>query len=262
MVLADPLGSILEPLIERNEKIKPGSWLVEGIGEDFIPSILDISVCKKAYSIPDTESFETVRLLLQKEGILGGSSSGTLLAAALKYCREQKTKKRVVTFICDRGDKYLSKAFSDPWIREQGFPARRAATNTVEDLMSRRHERGEMVYVRPTDTVFTAYKRMRVADVSQVPVIEGKDKIVGIVFENTLLNALVSGKGEGFGRSLISDIMEKGFIGVTPQTSLDEATRMLQNHQTLIITENGAFSGLITRVDVLNHMFVQASKVP
>lgn len=259
MVLADPEGSILEPLVERNEKIKPGSWQVEGIGEDFIPSILDLSLVKKAYSISDTESFETVRQLLQKEGILGGSSSGTLVAAALRYCRDQKTKKRVVTFICDRGDKYLSKAFSDPWIRDQGFP-KASLTNTVEDILHRRHDRGETVFVRPSDTVFTAYKRMRIADVSQLPVIDGKDKIVGIVFENTLLNALVVGKGEGFGKSLISEVMEKGFIGVSPSTSIDEATRMLQNHSTLIVSEGESFIGLITRVDVLNHMFVQASK--
>lgn len=259
MVLADPEGSILEPLVERGEKVKPGSWQVEGIGEDFIPSILDLSLVKKAYSISDTESFETVRQLLQREGILGGSSSGTLVAAALRYCRAQKTKKRVVTFICDRGDKYLSKAFSDPWIREQGFP-KANLTNTVEDILNRRHDRGETVFVRPSDTVFTAYKRMRIADVSQLPVIEGTDRIVGIVFENTLLNALVVGKDAGFGSSLISDVMEKGFIGVTPATPLDEATRLLQNHSTLIVSEKEHFTGLITRVDVLNHMFVQASR--
>jgi len=259
MVLADPEGSILEPLVNRGETITPGSWQVEGIGEDFVPSILDLSLVKKAYSISDTESFETVRQLVQREGILGGSSTGTLVAAALRYCREQTEKKRVVTFICDRGDKYLSKAFSDPWIREQGFP-RKKVVRTIEDILNRRHDEGETVFVRPTDTVFTAYKRMRIADVSQLPVIADGDRIVGIVYENTLLNALIVGKGEGFGKSLIGDTMEKAYLAVPPDTPIEEAGRLLQTHSTLVISENGRFIGLITRVDVLNHMFVQAGK--
>ncbi len=94
MILADPKGSILTEYV--NTGVKPneaGSWLVEGIGEDFIPDICDLSRVKKAYGITDKESFEAARDLLKKEGILGGSSSGTILAAALKYCREQKNEK-------------------------------------------------------------------------------------------------------------------------------------------------------------------------
>src|SRR5690606_3637746 len=90
LVLADPVGSILEEYINRGTlSEKSGSWMVEGIGEDFLPPISDFSRVKKAYAISDRESFLTARELLEKEGILGGSSTGTLLAAALKYCREQ-----------------------------------------------------------------------------------------------------------------------------------------------------------------------------
>ena len=110
LVLADPVGSILTQYIEEGTvSEKSGSWLVEGIGEDFLPDISDFSRVKKAYSISDAESFHTARELLAKEGILGGSSTGTLLAAALKYCREQTTPKRVLVFVCDTGNKYLSK---------------------------------------------------------------------------------------------------------------------------------------------------------
>ncbi len=89
MVLADPAGSVLAEYV-RTGRIGPaGSWLVEGIGEDFLPSITDLSRVKRAYTIPDEESFTTARALLREEGILAGSSSGTLVAAALRYCREQ-----------------------------------------------------------------------------------------------------------------------------------------------------------------------------
>src|SRR6266705_3273312 len=103
MVLADPLGSVLAPYVETGKIGEAGSWVVEGIGEDFIPPIADLSGVKKAYSFPDAGSLATARELLRSELILGGSSAGTLVAAALRYCRDQTEAKRVVTFIPDTG---------------------------------------------------------------------------------------------------------------------------------------------------------------
>src|SRR4030095_2086777 len=110
MILADPQGSILAPYVETGKMPQVGSWAVEGIGEDFIPPNCDLSLVNKAYAIPDPESFATSRELLRAEGILAGSSSGTLLAAALRYCRAQSGPKRVVTLVCDSGAKYLSRS--------------------------------------------------------------------------------------------------------------------------------------------------------
>lgn len=256
MILADPDGSILTPLVNENRQITPGSWLVEGIGEDFVPDILDLSLTKQGFTIRDSESFDTVRQLIVREGILAGSSSGTLVAAALRYCRQQTTKKRVVTFICDRGDKYLSKAFSDPWIREQGFMATRPVSNTVDDLLSRRYARGEIIFVRATDTVFTAYKRMRISDVSQLPVIDGADKIIGLLTEDTLLNALIAGRGAAVGAANVGDVMEKTFLSIPPSASLEEATRLLQTHRVLVVADGERFESLVARADILNHLLL------
>ncbi|WP_196138467.1 PLP-dependent cysteine synthase family protein [Aliikangiella sp. G2MR2-5] len=121
MVLADPNGSILAPLIETGEAPPAGKWLVEGIGEDFVPSICDLDLVSKAYTITDKEAMLTARELLLKEGIMAGSSTGVLLKAALKYCQEQTEPKTVVTLVCDTGNRYLSKLYSDDWMREQGF---------------------------------------------------------------------------------------------------------------------------------------------
>ena len=116
MVLADPQGSILAPLIKTGKAPDHvGSWLVEGIGEDFVPPVCDLSLVKKAYAIPDREALLTCRELLRKEGVMAGTSTGTLVAAALRYCREQTTAKRVVTLVCDSGNKYLSKVYNDFW---------------------------------------------------------------------------------------------------------------------------------------------------
>ncbi|MEE8187855.1 MAG: cysteine synthase family protein, partial [Kiloniellales bacterium] len=122
IVLADPEGSVLAELVltgKLGEEV--GSWLVEGIGEDFLPPNCDFARVKRAYTIGDGESFEVARELLSKEGILAGSSTGTLIAGALRYCREQSEPKRVVTFVCDSGNKYLSKMFNDFWMIDQGF---------------------------------------------------------------------------------------------------------------------------------------------
>src|ERR1700760_3905588 len=137
IVLADPEGSVLSGYIREKQIGKAGSWLVEGIGEDFIPEIADLTRVKKAYSIPDKESFAAAREFLRQEGIFGGSSSGTLFAAALHYCREQDSPKRVVTFACDSGNKYLSKMYNDIWMAEQGFIAR-TEYGDLRDLVSRR----------------------------------------------------------------------------------------------------------------------------
>ncbi|MBY6064066.1 cystathionine beta-lyase [Pseudidiomarina sediminum] len=119
LVLADPEGSILEPLVNRDEEVEAGSWLVEGIGEDFIPDICDIKLANKAYAVSDKDAFHTARELLVKEGVMVGSSSGTLITAALRYCREQTEPKRVVTLACDTGNRYLSKLYNDEWMAAQ-----------------------------------------------------------------------------------------------------------------------------------------------
>ena len=136
---------------------------------------------RKAYTISDGESFAAARALLKSEGVLAGSSSGTLLAAALRYCREQTEPKRVVTFVCDSGNKYLSKMFDDRWMTEQGL-LQRPVLGDLRDLISRLHDEGAVVTVGPEDTLHTAYTRMKLYDVSQVPVLDGQ-RCVGLLDE-------------------------------------------------------------------------------
>lgn len=119
-ILADPKGSILADYINLKKlRDNTGSWYVEGIGEDYIPKLADFDLVTKAYEVTDTESFTAARLLLLEEGILAGSSTGTLLSAALRYAQEQTTPKRIVTLACDSGNKYLSKMFNDDWLKEK-----------------------------------------------------------------------------------------------------------------------------------------------
>jgi cystathionine beta-synthase len=121
IILADPEGSVLKDFFDKGETGKAGSWYVEGIGEDFIPAQCDLSLVKKAYSVGDREAFQTARKLLLKEGIFAGSSTGVLVSAALQYAKEVQGGKKIVTFACDTGNKYLSKMYNDDWMSEKGF---------------------------------------------------------------------------------------------------------------------------------------------
>jgi len=250
MVLADPKGSILEPLIERNEHITPGSWLVEGIGEDFIPPNCDLSFAKKAYSITDAESFFTAREVLSKEGILGGSSSGTLVAAALRYCREQTAPKRVVTFICDSGNKYLTKMYNDFWMFEQGLLDRPRQGNLI-DLIVRRYQEGSVATLAPNETLLQAYRRMKLFDVSQLPVMEG-ERVVGILDESDVLLS-VQGNPARFSESVAS-AMCATVVTIAPDAPIQELLPIFARDLVAVVAERGRFVGLITKIDLLNYL--------
>ena len=254
MVLADPLGSILTPLHDTGKMTPAGSWIVEGIGEDFVPDNCDMSLVKVAYTIPDKESIEAARELLSKEGILAGSSSGTMLAAALRYCREQTQPKRVVTLVADSGNKYLSKGFNDHWVAEQGL-SQRKLTGNLADLISRRFDTGATVTVGPQDTLLTAYNRMRSADVSQLPVLVER-KLVGIVDESDILNMI---DRAGTSRDEQFAVPVKDAMTAKPRTlavnaPLKELLPIFEKDEVALVCDGDTFVGLITRIDLINYI--------
>ncbi|CAE6820982.1 cystathionine beta-synthase [Xanthomonas arboricola pv. fragariae] len=251
LVLADPVGSILTQYIEEGTvSEKSGSWLVEGIGEDFLPDISDFSRVKKAYSITDAESFHTARELLAKEGILGGSSTGTLLAAALKYCREQTTPKRVLVFVCDTGNKYLSKMYNDYWMLDNGF-LERPQHGDLRDLILRPYNKRDTVVVGPKDLLTTAYQRMKLYDVSQLPVIDDGE-LVGIVDESDVL-LHVYGDEARF-RDPISTAMVSKLDRLDVASPIEALLPVFDRGQVAIVMDGNQFLGLITRIDLLNYL--------
>jgi cystathionine beta-synthase len=258
IILADPDGSVLADQVNTGRYGKAGSWLVEGIGEDFIPEICDFSMCRKGYSIPDSESFAVARAILRKEGLLVGSSTGTLVAAALRYCREQKRAKRVVTFACDTGNKYLSKLFNDFWMEDQGF-IQREQHGDLRDLIGRPHGERATVTVGPNDVLATAHNRLRNAGFSQLPVMEA-ERLVGFIDEDAILRHAF-GKPERF-NDPVRAAMLKDFPVVAPSLSLTELVSMLESTPYVAVTQGGAFQGLITRADVLNYLRRQMSNAP
>ena len=225
LILADPVGSVLADYVNKGELgEKSHSWLVEGIGEDYIPTIADFKLVKKAYSITDAESFKTARELLRKEGLLTGSSTGTLVAAALKYCREQTEAKRVVSFACDTGNKYLSKLYNDFWLEDHGFITREQSGD-LRDLIGRPHGERATITVGPTDVLTTAHNRLRNAGISQLPVMQN-GKLLGVLTEDAIMR-FVFGKPELM-NAPVEDAMQTAYIQVEKNADLNNLVAMLQ----------------------------------
>ncbi|MFK8015178.1 MAG: pyridoxal-phosphate dependent enzyme [Gammaproteobacteria bacterium] len=250
MVLADPEGSVLTEYIETGELGPSSSWLVEGIGEDFIPDIADFSMVERSFTVTDADSFAAARELLLKEGLLGGSSSGTLLAAALRYCREQTQKKRVVAFVCDTGNKYLSKLYNDFWMEDQGF-IEREHFGDLRDLIGRLHGERATVYVGPDDILMTAHNRLRNAGFSQLPVMRD-DALIGVLTEEDIMR-FVFGK-PNLMTSKVVDAMSTTFAVVEKDFSVQNVVALLRGAPYTAVVDGDRFLGLITRADVLNHM--------
>jgi cystathionine beta-synthase len=249
MVLADPEGSVLAGYVRTGRIGVAGSWLVEGIGEDFLPPICDLSRVRRAYSISDAESFQVARQLLLHTGILAGSSSGTLLAAALRYCREQPEPRRVCTLVCDTGNKYLSKMYDPGWLEAQGLAA--AAPGATSDLLAGSGRPGGARWLRPADTLREAALRLRRLGLSALPVAEG-GHILGVVTESHVLEAVLGG-GAALDRPA-TDVMASEFGTVSPRMPLRELVPLLEASDVAIVAEGVELLGVVTRLDVLEHL--------
>ena len=251
LILADPVGSILAEYInEGTLSDKSASWMVEGIGEDFLPSISDFSRVRKAYAIGDKESFLTARMLLEQEGILGGSSTGTILAAALRYCREQTEPKKVLAFVCDTGNKYLSKLYNDYWMLDNGF-LEREPRGDLRDLILRPYSQKDTVVLAPTDLLVTAYQRMKLYEISQLPVMED-DRIVGILDESDLL-LHVYGDEDRF-RDPVATAMVTTLDFMEVGSPIEALLPVFDRGQVAIVVDGERFLGLIARIDLLNYL--------
>lgn len=250
VVLADPVGSVLADYVQTGQIGEAGSWVVEGIGEDFIPPIADLKPVRAAYKIRDAESLLTARDLLRREGILAGSSSGTLVAAALRYCRDQTKPKRVVTLVCDSGNKYLSKMFNDFWMADRGF-LDNAAHGDLRDVISHRFAEGAVISVGPDEPLNIAYTRMRLYDVSQLPVLDG-NRIVGIMDESDVLLAAMSDTGAF--RQPVRQFMSTKLKTIAPNAPLTALLPIFDAGDVVIVADDDGFYGLITRVDVVSYL--------
>ncbi len=246
LILADPKGSVLKGLIETgNISDNVGSWIVEGIGEDFCPPLLKTKLIDKAYSISDFEAIKCCSNLLKKEGILSGSSSGTLLAAAIKYCKEQKFKKNVVTLICDAGDKYLRKIYNESWRIKEGFNTKKK-NNSLKDLVSHLNESSSIPIVSSDSKCSLVFKLMHENGTNFLLVENNRKKLMGVITEDSLLNKVSQSSFEDTIKNSITKVKK-----IDHNFDLIKAINIIKKKEYLFVYEKNDFYGVINKTDIL-----------
>jgi cystathionine beta-synthase len=241
---ADPEGSVLSGGT-------PKPWKVEGIGEDFVPKTFNGQLVDEWIRIGDAESFQTARMLARREGMLLGGSTGTNLAAALRYARRLGPEHLVVTIGCDTGRNYLSKFFDDAWLAENKLTSAAAPAQSIGDLIKKRGPR-QLVKIMPDATAEKAIALMEGTGISQLPVIAADGKAVGSVQEVTLARLLHDRRDPNTVK--VGDVMARPLPTLDIHTHLDEAYRLLLAGYTgVLATENDAVVDIVTRIDLIHY---------
>lgn len=256
IILSDPAASMLHPLVNEGKTVKAGPWLVEGMGEDFVPDICDLKLVNEAIAVTDGEAFIAGRELLANEGILAGSSTGCLLHAALTWCRRQTKPLNVVTLVCDTGGKYLSKFFNDFWMIDNGF-IKRETRNDLRDLIARRHTLQEDYTLSDTDPLKLAIKRMQMYSVSQMTVMDARDRVTGIIDESDILLAAMNDE-KAFDRP-VSEFMTRRLETIRPEATIEALLPIFRaDRVAIVVGADGTYFGLITKIDMINYLRQQA----
>ncbi|MFO0686159.1 MAG: cystathionine beta-synthase [Sandaracinus sp.] len=248
VVGVDPVGSLYYDYVKSGRVTKPFTYMVEGIGEDFFPSTMNLKILDEIIRVDDKECFHTTRDLVRLEGLYVGGSCGAAVAGALKYAQQTKKKENILVMLPDSAAKYLSKIFNDEWMRENGF-LENTGLGVVADLLKTKSE--EIITAQPTDRVRDVIARMKAHGISQLPVVEG-GKLVGAVAEVDLLRYLVS--GEHSLESAVGPLAESDYATVSPRTSIENLQGLLNDARMAIVTDEGKIVGVVTKIDLIDFL--------
>ncbi len=248
MLAVDPIGSIYYDYFRTGKMTAASTYLVEGFGEDFLPTTMQFDYVDEVVRVTDEECFMTTRRLVREEGIFTGGSSGGALAGAIKYAERFPDKElNIVVIMCDSFVRYLSKIFNDEWMRENGFLSEQNNTAKVSDLLSDKNTHA--VYTASLGmTLQEVIKTMKEQGISQLPVVDG-NRIAGIVSESTVLEHLLK---KGNHDDPIDTIVETNFAIVEPSNRLSIVGQFFKQNKVVLVEDKGKISGIITKIDFID----------
>ncbi|GIV84462.1 MAG: cystathionine beta-synthase [Candidatus Roseilinea sp.] len=231
------------------------TYKLEGIGEDFIPSTLDLSVCDLVVQVNDRESFLMARRIVREEGIFVGGSCGAAVAGALKAIPQLglTANHTVVVLLPDNGARYLTKFFDDNWMRENGFLNTDWNQGTVGDFIQASPLR-PVVTAHADETLSAVIKRMKQHDFSQLPVVNGDGKLQGIVSESDILNYMLDNTHASFNEVTIASLIRDAAT-VDESTPLNTLSDVLQKAKAAVLVDDQRrVNGVITMMDVIDFL--------
>ncbi len=256
MVGVDPVGSLLYETFKLGYVPQEAffkTYKVEGIGEDFLPTTLNFEYVDDVVQIGDRESFIMTRRLVREEGIFCGGSSGTAVAGALQWLKANRINAdaNVVVILPDSGARYLSKIFSDDWMRENRFLESPFGQGSVADVM--RNKPNVVISASPHETKRAVIAKMKQFNISQVPVVDD-GKYLGIVSEVTLLDHMLSAPEHSPDETIEEMVSTQAAAIVTPDTSLDSLADAFAQGQVAIVMEDDAIAGIVTKIDLIDYL--------
>ena len=252
LVGVDPIGSLYYEFVKTGRMTRPFAYYVEGIGEDFLPTTMNLKLVDEIMRVDDKECFLMTRELVRQEGLFVGGSSGAAVAGAIKYAEATKRKENILVLLPDGAQKYLSKIFDDKWMRENGFLDEPDPLGTVGELLRRKKQRA-LISAKKGESVRDVIAVMRDTGFSQLPVLEGEGgRLAGIVAESDLLDFLV--KGEGGLDGTIDGLVESDYATVSPSTRI-ALLRNIFNDAKMVVVESGdQIVGVITKIDLIEYL--------
>jgi cystathionine beta-synthase len=254
VVGADPAGSVYSGGSGR-------PYLVEGVGEDFWPATYDRAVADRIIEVSDSDSFAFTRRLAREEAMLVGGSSGMAAFAAVQLAHELTAAGRddavVVVLLPDSGRGYLAKVFNDEWLSQYGFLRATSRQTLGEVLRGKSGQIPDLVHTHPSETIAEAVHILREYGVSQMPVVRAEPPIVaaevaGSVSERKLLDALFSGAARMV--DPVGKHMDAPLPTVGASEPVSEAVARLETADALLVQEDGAPIGVVTRQDLLGYL--------
>ncbi len=251
IVGADPDGSILREFFYTKKMGKGSPYLVEGIGEDIIPSAFEYQYVDDIITVGDRDSFNMARRLSREEGLMVGGSCGSAVVVALDVAAKLGKGKIVVVLLPDSGERYLSKFHSDEWMRENRMLD--AKQLTVRDfLQAKSTELPTVAYVQTTESIHTALAQMREFGVTQLPVKRGEEW-AGRVLEGELLDQLLAGKVTG--EQAVASLMDEPFPVLSIDADYADALKLFSSgNMAILVVDDGDTKGILTKADLVEYM--------
>ena len=248
----DPEGSLYYDFHKTGKVTKARSYVVEGIGEDFFPTTMDMKILDDVLRVNDEECFVVARRLVKQEGIFTGGSGGGCISATLRLAKSLTEKDFVVSFLPDTGMRYLSKVYNDEWMRERGY-VDSAVAITAAEVVHAKHNAGkvrELVVARPYQTVFHALKTMQEQDISQIPIFEDSTPI-GTVYEDQILTLALQGKD--LRKLVVREVMSAPLPKIPKTAPVERVTRILSHENPAVFVEmDETHFEILTKYDLMS----------